>query len=249
MPLVTVENKAAGLAQPNGSTSFGPVTQFTSTLSSELLLAPGSRVTLKRAKFLMNGDVFSVTPSNNKFAILLGYNGGQTPAPASYETVDTAVNGTVLHGEVSPGYYNGDMFALAIENAANAVLSSNTLFAAKKVKLKISYLENRTATGPGNDKFSIMLEETDQTVTILNDEFPSSIVLFNADDEADRTRDWQDYVADDANKSGWTTAITWRVLNPTNRPRDPSVFEQWQGGCLLERRVRATPQHAVFTML
>ncbi|EGD83261.1 hypothetical protein PTSG_03891 [Salpingoeca rosetta] len=194
MPLVTVENMSAGLAQPRGSV-FGPVSQFTSTTATELLLAPGSRVSLKRARFLVSAEVYSVTEDNNKWAVIVNYDSNDAP-PVGYDTAGTTSSGTVLKGEVAPGYYNGDTLASAIETSLNEKLAVSELFTGKNVKFDVVFTDSITST-QDNDSFKISMTTTTSTVTISDPVVADSLAVFT--DASDRASNIDTYAKSSGN--------------------------------------------------
>lgn len=191
MPLLTIENKAAGLGQPR-TNAFGPVSQFSSTLATELLMAPGSKVTLKRAKFTVSAETFRITEDNNKWAVVVNYDSDTAP-PVGYDSVEQTASGLVLKGEVRPGMYNGDQLAQAIQDSLNERLKANELFSDKEISFEVVFTDSlTTATGKGSDSFTISMTEDKASVEITNGvKFPGSFAVF--DDSPDRGGRISDY--------------------------------------------------------
>lgn len=212
MPLITLENKSAGLGQPSPN-SFGPVEQFTYTLSSEMLLAPGSRVSLKRARFLVSAETYSVTRDNNKFAVIVNYDSNDAP-PTGYDEVDRTTSGVVVKGEVPPGFYNGDSLANALEAALNEKLAEVDLLSGKDVEFSVVFNDSVTSTS-GKDGFTISMKETKATVDITDPQLPSSLAVF--DDSFERGENIAAF-ADKAGHNIETEAdVAWVTLKHANK--------------------------------
>jgi len=225
MPLITLENKSAGLGQPSPN-SFGPVEQFTYTLSSEMLLAPGSRVSLKRARFLVSAETYSVTRDNNKFAVIVNYDSNDAP-PSGYDVVDRTTSGIVVKGEVEPGYYNGDSLAQAIEDSLNAKLAGVEVLSGKNIEFSVVFTDSVVSTAD-KDSFTISMKETQSSVTITDPQLPSSLAVF--DDSFERGENIGDLAAKDNNpialgdgreawvytsKTGGSIKLMLNELNPS----------------------------------
>lgn len=177
MPLVTVENLSSGLAQPGGN-SFGPVSQFTSTLSSELILSPGSRVSLKRARFLVSADTYTITPSNNKWAALINYASNDAP-PAGYSELlaTNPSSGIVAKGEIPVGFYSGEDLANAIQKSLNEETASFGIFDDKDPSWDVDFIDG-AVSAPGKDSFNISLSSFGDVTIVDPAEMPGSLGVY-----------------------------------------------------------------------
>ena len=193
--LITVENRSPRLDGTGESSSFGPVSSFQSNLSRELVLSPGSKVTLKRAQFLMNADTFIVNGSNKSWAFLVGYDDAATAAPTDYSVVGTHTSGVLLRGDLREGYYSGEKLAEEIERSLNEVLSGYDLFAAKQLRIECQYLEDLSnkATPP---QFTLAMVESINSVQTYKG-FPDAWTMFTDVPQSVRTANVTDFVIED----------------------------------------------------